>query len=66
MMPIWCYIDSVFLPLMALQSEMKLFGAPDTTALKQHFGKKVTELEDEKRAVQVILFNGWRVNFSWF
>lgn len=35
------------------QSEMKLFGA-DTMALKQHFGKKIMELEDEKRAVQVV------------
>lgn len=33
------------------ESEMKLFGV-DTVALKQHFGKKITELEDEKRAVQ--------------
>ncbi|XVF36321.1 hypothetical protein REPUB_Repub19eG0048200 [Reevesia pubescens] len=33
------------------ESEMKLFGS-DTLALKQHFGKKLQELEDEKRAVQ--------------
>ncbi|TYH64999.1 hypothetical protein ES332_D06G025600v1 [Gossypium tomentosum] len=33
------------------ESEMKLFGG-DTVALKQHFGKKIQELEDEKRAVQ--------------
>ncbi|KAL8141125.1 hypothetical protein V2J09_007146 [Rumex salicifolius] len=32
--------------------EMKLFEVADTETLKQHFGKKVTELEDEKRAVQ--------------
>ena len=32
---------------------MKLFGGADTAALKQHFGKKIMELEDEKRAVQV-------------
>ncbi|XP_039052338.1 kinesin-like protein KIN-4A isoform X1 [Hibiscus syriacus] len=31
--------------------EMKLFGG-DTVALKHHFGKKIQELEDEKRAVQ--------------
>ncbi|KAL5753019.1 hypothetical protein ACOSP7_023194 [Xanthoceras sorbifolium] len=31
------------------ESEMKLF---DTEALKQHFGKKITELEEEKRIVQ--------------
>lgn len=32
---------------------MKLFGVPDAEALKQHFGRKIVELEDEKRAVQV-------------
>ncbi|KAL4611234.1 hypothetical protein ACB092_08G108200 [Castanea dentata] len=31
---------------------MKLFGGIDTEALKQHFGKKITELEEEKRIVQ--------------
>lgn len=31
---------------------MKLFGG-DTEALKQHFGKKIMELEEEKRIVQV-------------
>ena len=35
---------------------MKLFGGFDTAALKQHFGKKIVELEDEKRTVQVILY----------
>ncbi|XP_057469755.1 kinesin-like protein KIN-4A [Actinidia eriantha] len=34
------------------ESEMKLFGGFDTVALKQHFGKKILELEDEKRTVQ--------------
>ncbi|KAF5740657.1 putative Kinesin heavy chain [Tripterygium wilfordii] len=34
------------------ESEMKLFGGFDTAALKQQFGKKIMELEDEKRAVQ--------------
>ncbi|KAK9112692.1 hypothetical protein Scep_020211 [Stephania cephalantha] len=34
------------------ESEMKLFGGFDTVALKQHFGKKVMELEDEKRTVE--------------
>ncbi|XP_058080268.1 kinesin-like protein KIN-4A isoform X2 [Magnolia sinica] len=34
------------------ESEMKLFGGFDTIALKQHFGKKLMELEDEKRIVQ--------------
>ena len=36
-----------------VQCEMKLFGGIDTEALKQHFGKKITELEEEKRIVQV-------------
>ncbi|XP_044510092.1 kinesin-like protein KIN-4A isoform X2 [Mangifera indica] len=34
------------------ESEMKLFGGIDTVALKQHFGKKIADLEDEKWAVQ--------------
>ncbi|RHN70313.1 putative plus-end-directed kinesin ATPase [Medicago truncatula] len=33
-------------------SEMKLFGVSDAEVLKQHFGRKITELEDEKRTVQ--------------
>ncbi|XP_051150955.1 kinesin-like protein KIN-4A isoform X2 [Andrographis paniculata] len=34
------------------ESQMKLFGGYDTTALKQHFGKKIMELEEEKKTVQ--------------
>ncbi|KAL4179730.1 hypothetical protein AMTRI_Chr13g121520 [Amborella trichopoda] len=34
------------------ESEMKMFGGVDTLALKQHFGKKLLELEEEKRIVQ--------------
>ncbi|CAN4122646.1 unnamed protein product [Withania somnifera] len=34
------------------ESEMKLYGGFDTMALKQHFGKKLLELEEEKRVVQ--------------
>ncbi|XVE87082.1 hypothetical protein DITRI_Ditri18aG0087800 [Diplodiscus trichospermus] len=34
------------------QSEMKLVGGADTEALKQHFQKKIMELEEEKRVVQ--------------
>ncbi|KAI4316678.1 hypothetical protein L6164_024634 [Bauhinia variegata] len=34
------------------ESEIKLFGASDAEALKQHFGRKIMELEDEKRVVQ--------------
>lgn len=36
-----------------VQSEMKLLGGIDTEALKQHFGKKIMEIEEEKRIVQV-------------
>ncbi|KAK8916140.1 Kinesin-like protein FLA10 [Platanthera zijinensis] len=32
--------------------EMKTFGGLESNALKQHFGKKLMELEDEKRSVQ--------------
>jgi len=35
---------------------MKLFGEVDTETLKQHFGKKIMALEDEKRAAQVCEF----------
>ncbi|XP_051124233.1 kinesin-like protein KIN-4A isoform X2 [Andrographis paniculata] len=35
------------------ESEMKLVGGYDTIALKQHFGKKLMELEEEKRTVQL-------------
>ncbi|KAG2271210.1 hypothetical protein Bca4012_073451 [Brassica carinata] len=35
------------------ESEMKLFDGYDPAALKQHFGKKVAEVEDEKRFFQV-------------
>uniref|UniRef100_A0A803NQP0 Kinesin-like protein n=1 Tax=Cannabis sativa TaxID=3483 RepID=A0A803NQP0_CANSA len=34
------------------ESEMRLFGGIDTETLKQHFGKKIVELEEEKRIVQ--------------
>ncbi|XP_054797940.1 kinesin-like protein KIN-4A isoform X1 [Prosopis cineraria] len=34
------------------ETEMKLFGASDAEVLKHHFGRKIMELEDEKRAVQ--------------
>ncbi|XP_065049195.1 kinesin-like protein KIN-4A [Musa acuminata AAA Group] len=34
------------------ESEMKTFGGCDTLVLKQHFGKKLMELEEEKRTVQ--------------
>ncbi|XP_043804697.1 kinesin-like protein KIN-4A isoform X2 [Manihot esculenta] len=34
------------------ESEMKLFGGDGAEALKQHFRKKIMELEEEKRIVQ--------------
>ncbi|XP_028077359.1 uncharacterized protein LOC114279329 isoform X2 [Camellia sinensis] len=42
----------MFLIFGASQSEMKLFGGSDRVALKLRFGKKIVELEDEKRIVQ--------------
>lgn len=45
----------MYLCVQTVKSEMKLYGGFDTTALKQHFGKKILELEEEKRAVQVVL-----------
>lgn len=36
-----------------LKAEMKRFGAVDTSVLKQHYEKKVHELELEKKALQV-------------
>ncbi|CAL9129096.1 unnamed protein product [Musa textilis] len=38
--------------LVQKESEMKMFTGFDTLALKQHFKKKLMELEEEKRAVQ--------------
>ncbi|XP_041003959.1 kinesin-like protein KIN-4A isoform X7 [Juglans microcarpa x Juglans regia] len=37
------------------ESEMKLLGGVDTEALKQRLGKKILELEEEKRIMQVQL-----------
>ncbi|XP_017219919.1 kinesin-like protein KIN-4A isoform X2 [Daucus carota subsp. sativus] len=34
------------------ESEMKIFGWYDTEALKKHYGKKIRELEEEKRIMQ--------------
>lgn len=38
-----------------------MIGGFDTESLKQHFGKKLMELEDEKKAVEVVFFQLWRV-----
>ncbi|KAJ0085899.1 hypothetical protein Patl1_08905 [Pistacia atlantica] len=46
------FIFNLTSPSVSEQSEMKLFGGIDTVALKQHFGKKIAELEDEKWTVQ--------------
>jgi hypothetical protein len=39
-----------------LQAEIKLFVRPESKGLKQHFEKKLVELEEEKMHLQVILF----------
>ncbi len=33
--------------------EMKSFSKPETIVLKQHFERKLVELEEEKRSLQV-------------
>lgn len=38
---------------MSVQAEMKSFIRIDTLVLKQHFEKKLIELEEEKRLLQV-------------
>ena len=48
------FLSCVFTFSINAQLEMKLFGGLDTMALKQHFGKKIMELGEEKRTVQVI------------
>ncbi|KAH7861624.1 hypothetical protein Vadar_028519 [Vaccinium darrowii] len=53
------------LVLDAGQLEMKLVGGFDRVALKQHFGKKIMEREDEKRTIQVnTIFLGRENNCS--
>jgi len=42
---------------------MKLFDGYDPAALKQHFGKKIAEVEDEKRSVQVEYLLHWCLGF---
>jgi len=43
----------IVLPLSFLKAEMKQFKSVDTSVLKQHYEKKVHELEHEKRTLQV-------------
>lgn len=37
------------------KAEMKQFAKSDTSVLKQHYEKKLNELEQEKKALQVFL-----------
>lgn len=39
--------------LVICQAEMKSFVRPDALFLKQHFEKKLVELEEEKKYLQV-------------
>lgn len=36
-----------------VQAEMKSFSKPETVVLKQHFERKLVELEEEKKMLQV-------------
>ena len=45
------------------QAEIKLFVRPDATVLQQHFEKKLVELEEEKKYLQVRVC-GWTSNGS--
>ena len=51
-----CSCSSFFMYIHSplLKAEMKRFSGADTSVLKQHYEKKVHELEQEKRALQVI------------
>lgn len=47
----WSYL---ILPMLVFcQAEMKSFVRPDALFLKQHFEKKLVELEEEKKYLQV-------------
>ena len=53
-----CYFvtsDFTLTYYICLQAEMKRFANPDTSTLKQHYDKKIQELELEKRVLQVCL-----------
>lgn len=39
--------------LLSMKAEMKSYSSGGTSVLKQHYEKKVHELEQEKRAMQV-------------
>lgn len=44
----------MYIHSLVLKAEMKRVAGTDTSVLKQHYEKKVHELEQEKRALQVI------------
>lgn len=49
-----CYVTFLGIVIYAVsQAEIKLFVRPDATVLKQHFEKKLVELEEEKKYLQV-------------
>lgn len=48
-----------------LQAEIKLFVRPDAVYLKEHFEKKLVELKEEKKYLQVKLCS-WSWMASWF
>jgi len=57
------YWFSQSITLFSLQSDMKLIGV-DSEALKQHFGKKIVELEEEKTKIQVGM-NLFNFKYLW-
>lgn len=48
----YCYLTKLILAY-ATQAEMKRFSGADSSVLKQHYEKKVHELEYEKKTLQV-------------
>jgi hypothetical protein len=51
-----------------LQAEMKSFTKPETVVLKQHFERKLLELEEEKKSLQVFsvpLHYIWDLDSRW-
>lgn len=45
--------DLFYTKLTGLQIEMKCIAKPETVVLKQHFERKLVELEEEKQLLQV-------------
>jgi hypothetical protein len=46
----WLFTSFIFY---FVKAEMKRFASVDTSVLKQHYKKKVHELEQEKKSLQV-------------